>query len=280
MSAAQRSLTYLGRFLKYGSLIAASVIALLPIVVIVMASLKTTKEFLGTGPLVAPGNWLNFANFDVAFNKGGMLAAFANTAFILVISVTGSLVIGSMAAYALSRFEFRLKPLIVFLFLVAAIVPSITAQVATFQVVNGLGLFNTRWSAIVLYTSTDIIAIYIFMQFMRGIPKSLDEAAILDGASHFTVYRKIILPLLKPAIATVMIVKGVAVYNDFYIPYLYMPGKDLGVVSTALQRFKGPFDTRWEVIAAGVVIAIVPTLLIFLGLQRFIYNGLTRGSMK
>ena len=209
-----------------------------------------------------------------------MLLAFANTTFILVISVVGSILIGSMAAYALSRFEFRFKRVVVFLFLLAALVPPVTAQVATFQIVNGLGLFNTRWSAIVLFTSTDIVSIYIFLQFMRSIPRSLDEAALMEGASHFTIYRKVILPLLKPAIATVMIIKGVAIYNDFYIPFLYMPKKELGVVATSLFRFKGPFDTRWEVIAAGVVIAIIPTLVVFLGLQRYIYNGFTRGATK
>lgn len=267
-------------FFKYASLIGASFVALLPIVVIVMASLKTTNEFLGSGPLDPPGSWLNFDNFAIAFNQGGMLPAFANTTFILVISVIGSILIGSMTAYALSRFEFRLKRVVVFLFLLAALVPPITAQVATFQIVNGLGLFNTRWSAIVLYTSTDIISIYIFLQFMRGIPTSLDDAALMDGASHLTIYRRIVLPLLKPAIATVVIIKGVAIYNDFYIPFLYMPKKELGVVSTSLFKFRGPFDTRWEVIAAGVVIAIIPTLIIFLTLQRYIYNGFTRGATK
>lgn len=270
---------YFSGLFKYGSLIAASLVALLPIVVIVMASLKTTNEFLLGGPLDPPGNWLNFDNFVIAFNAG-MLMAFANTTFILVISVFGSVLIGSMAAYALSRFEFRLKRVVVFLFLLAALVPAVTAQVATFVLINGLGLYNTRWAAIVLYTSTDIIAIYIFLQFMRGIPRSLDEAAILEGASHFTVYRRVVFPLLKPAIATVVIIKGVAIYNDFYIPFLYMKSKDLGVVATSLFKFKGPFDTRWEVIAAGVVIAIVPTLVVFLALQRYIYSGFTRGATK
>jgi ABC-type glycerol-3-phosphate transport system permease component len=280
MTRQERSSVYARRAIKYASLLAAALLVLVPIVVIAMASLKTTKEFLGSGPLDPPGNWLNFSNFGTAFSEGGMAMAFVNTTFILVISVVGSVVIGSMAAFALNRFEFRFKGLIVFLFLLAALVPSVTAQVATFQLVDSLGLFNTRWSAIVLYTSTDIISIYIFLQFMRGIPRALDESAILDGASQFTVYRRVILPLLKPAIATVVVIKGVAIYNDFYIPFLYMPNKDLGVVATSLFRFKGPFDTRWEVIAAGVVIAIVPTLIVFLGLQRFIYNGFTRGAVK
>ncbi len=106
--------------------------------------------------------------------------------------------------------------------------PAVTAQVATFQIIKGLGLFNTRWSAIALFIGTDIVSIYIFIQFMRGIPRSLDEAAIMEGASHFRVYRSIILPLLVPAIVTVVIIKGVAIYNEFYIPFLYMPSPDLG----------------------------------------------------
>lgn len=271
---------YLTGLLKYGSLVAASLIALLPIVVIAMASLKTTQELLAGGPLTPPTNWLNFDNFAIAFNQGGMLMAFANTTFILVISVVGSILIGSMAAYALSRFEFRFKRVIVFLFLLAALVPAVTAQVATFQIINSLGLFNTRWSAIILFTSTDIVSIYIFMQFMRAIPRTLDEAALMEGASHLTIYRKVVLPLLKPAIATVIIIKGVAIYNEFYIPFLYMPRKELGVVATSLFKFHGPFDTRWEVIAAGVMISIIPTLAVFLLLQRWIYNGFTRGATK
>lgn len=127
---------------------------------------------------------------------------------------------------------------------------------------------------------TDIIAIYIFLQFLGTIPRELDEAAIIEGASYLTIYSRIILPLLKPAIATVIIIKGVAVYNDFYIPFLYMPKASLGVISTTLFKFKGPYGSQWEVICAGVVIAIIPTLIAFLTLQKYIYSGLTAGSVK
>jgi ABC-type glycerol-3-phosphate transport system permease component len=156
----------------------------------------------------------------------------------------------------------------------------VTTQVATFQVVNSLHLFDTRWAPILLYLGTDIVSIYIFLQFMRSIPLSLDESARLDGASSFTIYRKIIFPLLKPAIATVVIIKGIAVYNDFYVPFLYMPSENLGVISTSLFRFKGPFGAHWEDISAGAILVIVPTLIVFLLLQRFIYNGLTAGATK
>jgi len=252
----------------------------LPLAVIAMGSLKTNQEFLSTGPFDPPGDWFNLHNYTTAFNQGGMLLAFANTAFILIVSLFGTIIIGSMTAYALDRFEFRFKKLIVMLFLLATLVPGVTTQVATFQVVNQLGLFNTRWSAIALFLGTDIVSIYIFMQFLRGIPRELDEAAAIEGANSFTIYWRVILPLMKPAIATVMIIKGIAIYNDFFIPFLYMPSTDLNVISTSLFRFTGPFGAQWEVISAGVILVILPTLMVFLALQRFIYNGFTAGATK
>lgn len=275
-----RSRSTLAGLGKYGSLVIACVFALLPIVTIFMLAFKTSAEYRSTGPLVPPSNWFNFENFAIAFTQGGMVTGFLNTGIILVVSIAGTVFIGTMAAYAIDRFRFRGRRLVTGLFLLATLVPGVTTQVATFQVINALDLFNTRWSAILLFTGTDIVAIYIFLQFMQSIPVSLDEAAMLDGASRFTVYWRIILPLLKPAIATVVIIKGIAVYNEFYIPFLYMPSRDLGVISTSLFRFMGPFGAQWEVIAAGTILVIVPTLIAFLFLQRFIYNGLTSGATK
>jgi len=266
--------------LKYLSLVGATVVVLLPLLVLFVASVKTNEEFVNGGPFDAPSRWWNLDNYVTAFTQGGMLRAFVNTSIILAVSLAGTVIIGSMAAYALDRFEFRLRRTIIALFLLATLVPGVTTQVATFQVVDQLGLFNTRWSAIALFVGTDIISIYIFQQFLRGIPRELDEAAAIEGASHLTIYARVILPLLKPAIATVVIVKGIAIYNEFYIPFLYMPDSELGVISTSLFRFKGPYGAQWEVIAAGVILVIVPTLIVFLLLQRFIYNGFTSGATK
>lgn len=275
----ERLVAWSARSGKYGSLLIGCAFALLPLIVIAMASLKTGTEFRASGPFDLPSKW-TLENYRTAFDDGRMSTGFLNTTIILVCSLVGTILIGSMAAYAIDRFRFRLRRLVVFLFLLAALVPAVTTQVATFRVVNDLGLFNSRWAAIALFTSTDIISIYIFLQFMRSIPRSLDDSARIDGASSFTIYRKIILPLLKPAIATVTIIKGVAIYNEFYIPFLYMPDRDLGTISTSLFRFKGPYGTQWEIISAGVVIAIIPTLITFLLLQRFIYSGFTRGAIR
>lgn len=265
---------------KYLSLVAASVATLLPLAVVLMAALKTEPESMAGGPLSPPHDWFNLHNFQVAFTQGHLLRAFGNTAFVLAFSVTGTVLIGSMTAYAIDRFRFPFRKFTISLFLLASLVPGVTTQVATFQIVNSFGLFNSRWSAIALYTGTDIVSIVIFLQFMRAIPISLDEAARIDGASPLRIYRTVILPLLRPAIATVVIVKGVVVYNDFYIPFLYMPSPELGTVSTSLFYFKGPYGAHWEVICAGAVLVIAPTLVLFLFLQRFFYNGFTRGATK
>ncbi|MFE2022377.1 carbohydrate ABC transporter permease [Streptomyces sp. NPDC059499] len=266
--------------LKYLSLLLASAVVLVPLVVVVLTSLKTGSEVANSGPLSLPGDWFNFANYATAIEQGAMLRAFGNTTLILVISTAGTVLIGSMTAYAIDRFQFRLKRLVMGLFLLATLVPGVTTQVATFQVIDDLGAFNSRWAPILLYTGTDIVSIYIFLQFIRSIPVSLDEAARIDGANSWTIYRKIILPMLRPAIATVVIVKGIAIYNDFYVPFLYMPDPELGTISTALFRFKGPFGAHWETISAGTIVVIVPTLVVFLALQRFIYSGFAAGSTK
>ena len=166
------------------------------------------------------------------------------------------------------------------LFLLATLVPGVTTQVATFQIINGLGLYDSRFALILLFMGTDIISIYIFLQFIRAIPKSLDEAAMIEGAGHLRIFFQIILPNLKPAIATVVIIKGIAIYNEFYLPFLYLPSKDLRPISTTLFDFKGPYGSQWEIISAGVVITIIPILVLFLFLQRYIYNGFTSGATK
>ncbi|MFI7018510.1 carbohydrate ABC transporter permease [Streptomyces sp. NPDC050164] len=269
------------RALVYLSLVLATLVVLLPLTVVFLTSLKTSGEMADdSGALTLPDDPLNFDNYVTAFQDGRMLSAFGNTAVILVVAIGGTVLIGSMTAYVIDRFRFRFRKLVLALFLVAALVPGVTTQVATFQIVNSLGMFDSLWAPIALYTGTDIVSIYIFLQFVRSIPVSLDESARIDGANAFTVYRKVIFPLLKPAIATVVIVKGINVYNDFYIPFLYMPSEDLGVISTSLFRFKGPFGAHWETISAGAILVIVPTLVVFLFLQRFIYNGFTRGATK
>lgn len=276
----KRKKVLLSNIFIYITLIVSSVIAIAPLLVVLIGSFKTGDELNTTGVLELPRDFTNVSNYVKAFVDGKMLLGFANTLVILIFSVVATLLTGTMTAYVLHRFKFKFRKLVNAMFLIASLVPSITMQMSTFQIINGMGLFNTRWATIILFAGTDIISIYIFYQFLENIPYSIDESAIMDGASYFTIFFRIMIPLLKPAIITVLILKGVTFYNDFYTPYLYMPKPELAVISTALFRFKGPYGTQWEVICAGVIITMLPALILFLLLQKQIYSGMTSGAVK
>ena len=278
MKKGRKSGWTIGNFFKYKILLIGAIAAVLPLLVVLIGSFKSNEEFLTSGVLALPQQ-LDFSNYVTAFVNGQMLTGFKNTFFIFIVSMVGKLTLGSMFAYAMNRFDFRYKKLILTLFMTAMLIPGITSQVATFQIIESMGLFNTIWSVIVLNLGTDVISIYIFMQYLDEIPVSLDESAYLDGASHFQIFWKIILPNLKAPIVTMLIISGVGVYNDFYNPFLYMPARELKVISTALFAFKGPYGTNWPVILAGVMIVIVPILILFVSLQKYIYNGVA-GSVK
>ena len=258
--------------LKYAVLVIACLIVIVPLVVVLLGSLTSGAFEL---PKV-----VELANFKTAFLQGNVMRGLINTAIILVFSCAGTIITGTMTAFVVQRFTMVFTKLVKNIFLIAALLPNISMQVTVFQVVHALGLYDTLAAPIILYIGTDIVSIYIFIQFLNNISVSLDESAILDGCSYPRVYLSIILPMLRPAIATVLVIKFVSIYNDFYTANLYMPSDGLQVVSTALYKFIGPYGSQWEIIFAGVIICIIPTLIIFLSMQKFIYSNLVSGSVK
>lgn len=257
----------------------AVLMVIIPLLVVIIGSFKTNKEFFNTEIFTLPEK-LNLANYKEAFIGGKVLLGLKNTALIMVVACAGTIITGTMTAFVLQRFNTMFSRTVKAAFLLATLLPNISMQVTVFQIVNKLGLYDSMLAPIILYIGTDIISITIFIQFLNNISVSLDESAIVDGASYPRIYFSIILPNLLPAIATVLIIKFVGIYNDFYTAHLYMPSKEHSVVSTALYRFIGPYGAKWEIIFAGIVICIIPTLIMFLVLQKYIYNGLVSGSVK
>ena len=264
---------------KYAVLVFACLIVIIPLVVVLLGSLKTHDDFLSSGAFDLP-QVIELTNFQTAFIQGDVMRGLINTAIILVFSCVGTIITGTMTAFVVQRFSMVFTKMVKAVFLIAALLPNISMQVTVFQIVHMLGLYDTLAAPIILYIGTDIVSIYIFIQFLENISVSLDESAILDGCSYPRVYWSIILPMLRPAIATVLVIKFVSIYNDFYTANLYMPSDGLEVVSTALYRFIGPYGSKWEIIFAGVIICIIPTLIIFLSMQKFIYSNLVSGSVK
>lgn len=277
MSSIKKSIS---QIIKYGTLILWSLVVLFPLITILFGSFKSANEFINTPGIMPPENFFNFENYKNAFVKGKMLIGFTNTFILVLFGVAGSVFIGSMVTYVISRFDFKFKKVILFMYLFVSIVPMEVSQVSTFKVIDAVGLYNTRLAAIVIYLGADVLMVYIYLQMLEKIPKDLDKAAILEGATYFQVYRKVIFPLLKPATATICMIKTIAIYNDFYIPFLYMPGEKLNTVSTTLFNFIGPEFSQWHTISAAIIISIIPMLIFFICLQKYIYTGITSGSIK
>lgn len=192
---------------KYVMLIGASIISLLPVCVCVLTAFKTTDEYNSSSVLDLPESFLNFENFTIAFKQANMLRGFLNTAIVLVVVLTVSIFIGSMLAYILNRFKFKGNGAIQNLFMFAALIPGIATQVTVYQIMYSLKLINHLYGYMIVLMGTDIISIYIFLQFFENLPVSLDESAIMDGSTYFGVFFKILFPLLKPAIVTSLVLK-------------------------------------------------------------------------
>ena len=266
--------------LNYFFLTLAALVIIAPILILVNISFKSNDEYFYSGSFQLAQSFINIENYKIVFDQANYLRGFANTGILMLTSVTGSVLMGLMVSYVLGRFEFKFKPLIANAFILATIIPTITTQVATFTVIRSLGLFNTLGAGIVLYVATDIVSIYVFLQYVTKIPKSLDESGMMDGASYFRIFFSIILPQMKPAIVTMAIIKAISVYNDIFVPYIYMPKSALRTVATTIQYFSQDRNSQWNLMAAAILIAMIPTLVVYVFCQRFIISGLTDGAVK
>lgn len=279
--------------LMYMVLIIASLSVIIPILYVLLGAFKTDNELAKSSAFALPEHF-SLDSFKQVLSSTGlngevksttnMLLSFKNTFIIIVISCVGTIFTGTMTAFVIQRFNTILSKIVKAAFLVAMLLPTISMQVTVYRIVNSLNIgdfriMGTIWAPIILYIGTDIVSIYIFIQFLSQIPVSLDESGIVDGASYPRIYFSIILPNLKPAIATVLIIKFISIYNDFYTPKLYM-AEDQPVISTVLLNIMNQTNVSYSVEFAGVILCIIPTLIIFLFLQKYIYSGLVSGAVK
>lgn len=280
MREKKRFLSYVFSVVKYVSLILASIVSLVPVCVCILTAFKTNEEYASTSVLDMPASFAYFENFKIAVQKANMMRGFANTAIVLVVVLTVSVFTGSMLAYVINRFKFPGRGMIENLFLFASLLPGIAMQVTIYQIMYSLGLINHLYGYMIVLMGTDIISIYIFLQFFENLPVSLDESAIMDGCTYFGVFFKILFPLLKPAIMTSLVLKGVSVYNEYYSSNLYLQLPELKTISTALYTFTGPYGNQYNYICSGVIITIIPILIFFLVFQKQVYSGMANGAVK
>lgn len=257
------------------------VVVLAPILLTLFAAFKTKADMVNTSPLLLPPvEKITFQNFGKVLKDKYLFIGFRNTGLILVTSIFFNVLFGTVTAFILERFEFRFKKAILGLYFLGMLIPSFVTEIARFKIINGLGLYNTLGAPIVIYIASDLMQLYIYRQFISTLSPSLDESALLDGCSYFSLFVRIIFPLLAPATATVVIIKAITIINDMYIPYLYMPKNRLRTLTTFLMNYANAQQGSWQKLAAGIILIMLPTILIYLFFQRFILAGIAAGAVK
>lgn len=256
-------------------------IVIAPILLTLFAALKTKADMTVTSPLLLPA-WdkITFENFQKVLSDKYLLIGFKNTGILLAVSLFFNVMFGTITAFIIERFNFKGKNVVVGLFFVGMLIPTFVTEIARFQVIQSLHLYNTLGAPIIIYVASDLMQLYIYRQFISGLSVALDEAALLDGCSYFGLFVRIIFPLLAPATATVCIIKAINIINDMYIPYLYMPKNKLRTLTTFLMNYANAQQGSWQNLAAGIIIIMIPTIMIYVFFQRYILAGVASGAVK
>jgi multiple sugar transport system permease protein len=256
-------------------------VVIAPILLTFFAALKTKADMAVTSPLLLPSfDKITLENFEDVLTDKYLLLGFKNTGIILLISLFFNVIFGTITAFIIERFKFKGKGIVVGLFFMGMLIPTFVTEIARFQIIQGLHLYNTIWAPVVIYVASDLMQLYIYRQFISGISVALDEAALLDGCSYFGLFIKIIFPLLAPATATVCIIKAINIINDMYIPYLYMPKNKLRTLTTFLMNYANAQQGSWQTLAAGIIIIMIPTIAIYIFFQKYILAGVAAGAVK
>ncbi|MGO0062859.1 carbohydrate ABC transporter permease [Brevibacillus fluminis] len=250
-----------------------------PIVLMVLSSFKSTAEIF-TSPLSLP---------DVfslePYRKLWELVPFQdyiwNSVFVSVVTVALILLFSSLAAFYLARFSFAWSGFLSFFFLIGLMIPLKLGIVPLFILMKNIGLTNSLWSLILIYTASGIpISVFILTGFFRTLPIELEEAARMDGCNHFQVFWRILLPLIRPALGTVMIINFISAWNDFFFPLIFIQDEAAKTIPIGMLGLFGEYEADWSMIFAGLTLSSLPMIAVFLVASRQFMEGLTAGAVK
>jgi multiple sugar transport system permease protein len=274
---------YVGLALRYGVLIAVGLVMFAPFILAFLGSFKTDAEIIAWPPKFLPAAWLTENWVKVWQTDMGEGATFPrwlfNTAF-LSVAVAVLQVIGcSMAAYAFARLRFPGRDAVFNFMLGTMMIPGAVTLIPAFVLMSKLKLLNTYWS-LLLPGVVSAGAIFMLTQFFKTIPRDLEEAAVIDGASQFQVYKDVILPLARPALLTVFILQFQGMWNSFLTPLLYLDAPHMWVLNVALSVFRQQYKAQWNLTLVGAVFNAVPVLLLFFFFSKYYIEGVAYAGVK
>jgi ABC-type glycerol-3-phosphate transport system permease component len=264
----------------YTLLLTAATVILFPVFWMASSSLKPANELFARNMTMLPVNW-TLENYRNVWEGTSFPAYFWNSFKVASISTATSVVISMYAAYALARIQFRGRQAYGLLLLVTQMFPHILLVIPLFLIIQRLGLINTHLSLIIAYTSFSLpFTIWMLRGFFESIPRELEEAAAIDGASQLLTFHRVILPLAGPGLAAVTMFGFIRSWNEFLFALVFLQAHDLFTLPIGLASFQEEYTFRWDLIMAGAGIVTLPVLFFFLLMQRFIVQGLLGGAVK
>lgn len=267
------------KVIAYTFLIIMAIIFVMPMLFTIISSLKTKLDIF-SDPFALPKN-PQWSNYVIAWKDANMSAYFINSVIQSGSTVILTSLISTMAAYALARFDFKLNKVLVLVFMLGMMVPMHTILVPVSYIIGLFNLKNNIFALVLVYVAFNLtFSIMVMITFMKGVNRSLEEAAIIDGANYFQIYSKIMIPLTLPAISTISIFNFMGAWNNILFPLLFINDKRLRPISLGLLNFNGERGSEYGLMMAGIVITVAVPLAIYLLFQEKVESGLAAGAVK
>ncbi|WP_067837692.1 carbohydrate ABC transporter permease [Amphibacillus sediminis] len=258
--------------------ILTSLLWIYPFYLVIVNSFKTRGEIFRS-PLNLPIDFI-LDNYPVAFARLEFVQSFYNSALVTSGSIVLIVFCTSMAAYALSRRPSKTSSVIYFLFAILMLVPFQSIMIPLVAIFGAVDMLNRTGLAIMYLGLGSSLAIFLYFGALRGIPKALDEAAIMDGCNRFQIYWYIMLPMLKPTTVTVIVLNAIWFWNDYLLPSLVINRPGMHTIPLKTFYFFGEYSRQWNLALAGLVLAIIPIIILYMFLQKYIIKGISDGSVK
>ena len=262
-------------------LIAYTIIALFPVFIIVINSFKSRNAIFRT-PMAPPtAETFDLVGYRTVLAQGDFLQYFQNSFIVTVASLFFVLLFGAMAAFALSEYRFRGNKLMGLYLALGIMIPIRLGTVAILQLMVASGLVNTLAALILVYTAQGLpLAIFILAEFMSTVSDDLKNAGRIDGLSEYTIFFRLVLPLVRPAMATVAVFTMIPIWNDLWFPLILAPSEATKTIALGAQMFIGQYVTNWNAVLAALSLAILPVLILYLIFSRQLIRGITSGAVK
>jgi raffinose/stachyose/melibiose transport system permease protein len=270
-----------GRAAVHAALILYTLLAISPIFLILFNSFKSRSAIFGS-PLSLPNaTTFSLIGYSSVLGKANFSLYFANSLIVTVGSLALVLFFGAMAAWALTEYRFRGNAIVGLYLAIGIMVPIRLGSVSILKMMVAFGLVNTLPALILVYAAMGLpLAIFILSEFIQQIPRELRDAARIDGASEYRIFWNVILPLIRPAVATVAVFTMVPIWNDLWFPLILAPGQGTQTVTLGVQQFIGQYVTDWNAVLAALSLALAPILVLYVIFSRSLVRGITAGAVK